>query len=130
MTKGGKSPMNKNIEVETLYLAIKFPGMNEMIAAAKKSPYAYSAMKKKFTQIVAWEAKIHLTKRKNASFIFKWYEENNRRDPDNVAAAKKFVLDGLVMAEIIPKDTRKCVLGWEEIVIYKQKRRGVEITLM
>lgn len=40
---------------------------------------------------------------------FHWIEINRRRDPDNFIFAKKFVLDGMVKAGMIPKD------GWSHI---------------
>ena len=40
---------------------------------------------------------------------FTWVEGNRRRDIDNVAFAKKFVLDGLVQAGVIGNDTPQYV---------------------
>ena len=38
-----------------------------------------------------------------------WYEPNWKRDPDNLAAGVKYVLDALVLLNKIPNDTRKWV---------------------
>src|SRR5688572_27215658 len=40
---------------------------------------------------------------------FHWVEINKMRDPDNFVFAKKFVLDGLVLAGVLPND------GWNNI---------------
>lgn len=40
---------------------------------------------------------------------FHWIEINKKRDPDNFIFAKKFILDGMVKAGVIPKD------GWNNI---------------
>lgn len=40
---------------------------------------------------------------------FKWFEKDKRRDKDNVAFAKKFILDALQEEKIIKND------GWHEI---------------
>ena len=40
---------------------------------------------------------------------FHWIEINKKRDPDNFIFAKKFLLDGMVKAGLIPKD------GWSHI---------------
>lgn len=40
---------------------------------------------------------------------FHWVEINKKRDPDNFVFAKKFILDGMVKAGLIPND------GWSNI---------------
>lgn len=35
---------------------------------------------------------------------FTWYCKNKRQDPDNIAFAKKFILDGMQEAGLIPND--------------------------
>jgi Holliday junction resolvase RusA-like endonuclease len=49
---------------------------------------------------------------------FTWVERNRRRDIDNVAFAKKFVLDGLVAAGVIGNDTPQYVAGFEDRFLY------------
>jgi len=44
-----------------------------------------------------------------------WIEPNSRRDPDNVMAGKKFILDGMVEAGMIKNDT------WEFIKLITHK---------
>jgi hypothetical protein len=39
-----------------------------------------------------------------------WREPDARRDPDNVHAGVKFILDGLVDAKVIPSDRRKHIV--------------------
>jgi|AntRauTorcE11897_2_1112592.scaffolds.fasta_scaffold00864_4 hypothetical protein len=40
---------------------------------------------------------------------FRWVCANRRKDKDNIRFAAKYILDGLVAAEIIPND------GWKEV---------------
>lgn len=40
---------------------------------------------------------------------FTWIEKDERRDLDNVAAAKKVILDALVRCGVLPNDTRRWV---------------------
>lgn len=90
----------------------RFEGMNEIVAAAKRHPGAYAKMKRENTLSVALTASCQeLPPITNPVIIhFTYYEANKRRDPDNFAAgARKFILDGLVEAKVIPKD------GWGEI---------------
>ena len=51
-----------------------------------------------------------------ANLHFYWWEPDDKRDADNVAAGKKFVLDALVVAKLLPNDTRRCVLGFRDEV--------------
>jgi hypothetical protein len=46
---------------------------------------------------------------------FHWIEINKKRDPDNFVFAKKFILDGMVKAGLIPKD------GWNNISGFGQE---------
>lgn len=43
---------------------------------------------------------------------FAWYMPNRKIDPDNIAAAKKFILDGLQYAQVITND------GWSQIASF------------
>lgn len=45
---------------------------------------------------------------------FRWYTKNLRKDADNIAFSKKFVLDGLVKAGVLPDDTRRWVNGFSD----------------
>ena len=86
----------------------RFPSLNEQIKADRNSSFIGNKLKKKYTSICAWSAKAKC----NDSFTkpvhvdFYWYEPNKKRDKDNIAFAKKYILDGLVSAGIIKND------GW------------------
>jgi Holliday junction resolvase RusA-like endonuclease len=59
-----------------------------------------------------------------------WHEGDRRRDLDNVSAAIKFVLDGLVEMGILKDDSQKYVKGiYHEILTTKDKSYGVEVTI-
>lgn len=52
---------------------------------------------------------------------FHWVEENKRRDYDNVAFGKKFILDAMVKARKLKDDNRKCVAGFWDTFGYGKK---------
>ena len=61
-------------------------------------------------------------------FVFTWYRANRRSDPDNIAFAKKFILDAFVEVGIIKNDGWKWVGGFiDEFRVDKDNPR-VEIT--
>ncbi len=91
----------------------RLPGLNEIIDAAKqgKGKYQpYSMMKQTYTNMVAWLAK-KLPKYEQVNITITWYEPNEKRDPDNIMAGQKFILDGLVQAGVLPGDSQKYIQG-------------------
>src|SRR5690554_4441987 len=91
----------------TIIIPGEMPGMNEIIDAAKLHYHQYNNMKKNNTEMVTWAAK-KISKKKKVFLDITWYCKNRRRDPDNIAAAVKFIWDGLVQAGVIKND------GWNE----------------
>jgi Holliday junction resolvase RusA-like endonuclease len=89
----------------------RFPGLNKYTRANRGSTGWGSSVKKKWTNIVAWACKEQELEEAEEPIDIKfvWYEKNRRRDPDNFAFAKKFVLDGLEKAGVIKND------GWKNI---------------
>lgn len=111
----------------------KFPGMNEMIAAAKSgrgAGNAYSRMKSIFTAKVAGTARAAKITRVRRAFIsLTWHEETKRRDPDNFVAAQKFVLDGLVNSGVLESDGWNHVTGLDHYWINEPGNPGVTVTI-
>ena len=94
----------------TLWIPGRLPGLNEIIASARSHKMKSAQEKKTYTERVAWFAKAELKPiQGKCDILFIWVEKNRRRDPDNITAGQKFVLDGLVQAGIIPND------GWKQI---------------
>ena len=88
----------------------RLPGFNDIIDAAKRNPHEYARMKETYTAMVAWLAK-KLPSYEKVALVITWYEPDHRRDPDNIMAGQKFILDGLVAAGTIPNDSQKYVRG-------------------
>lgn len=109
----------------------RLPGLNEIIDAAKqgKGKYQpYAIMKVEYTGIIAWLAK-KLPRYKRVNITITWYEPNGKRDPDNIMAGQKFILDGLVMAGVIPNDTRKHINSIKHIPEIDRVNPRVEVEL-
>jgi len=118
---------------QTLFLP-QLPGLNDFMDANRRNRYAGADMKKKWTEAVAWECKAQkiVPYQVPVTLSFMWFEPNARRDPDNIIFAKKFILDGLVMAGVIPGDTQKWIRGFNYerwIVVKEQSRVGVQVSL-
>jgi Holliday junction resolvase RusA-like endonuclease len=112
----------------------KLPSLNDYTKACRSSRYEGARMKREIEQEIGWY--ICIAKRKGTLHAvkmpvvvrFKWYERTRKRDADNIASAKKFILDALVESGILPDDSRKFVVGFsDEIIDGKTDKVEVEI---
>lgn len=79
-----------------------------------RNRYIGNSMKREYTEVVslaAYAAKLRPVSGP-VELVFQWVEPNGRRDPDNIVFAKKFILDGLVEAGILPNDTQSDIFGF------------------
>lgn len=107
----------------------RLPGLNEIIDAAKSHFGEYASMKETYTNMVGWLAK-KLPKYQRVNITITWYEPNEKRDPDNIMAGAKFILDGLVKAGTIPNDTRRYIKSITHIPELDRKNPRVEVEIV
>lgn len=88
----------------------RFPTLNEYIDCERGSTIAAAAMKKKCTEQVKEQCLLQQIQPVNGKIdlLFEWHS-STRHDPDNVAFAKKFILDGLQAAGVLENDNRKFI---------------------
>jgi hypothetical protein len=107
----------------------RFPNMNDYTNACRSHWSKGAEDKKTWTDTVVWEAKAaKLKPMERAHISFTWIEKNMKRDPDNISAAKKFILDGLQAAGVLPGDGWKCIIGLAD-EFKKGDRYGVVVVL-
>lgn len=111
----GKSS-SKNSAAITCEIPIKFLTLNGYVDICRRNRYQSAAYKKKIEYEIGYY--LHgLPKLNNPVKIdFLWVEENRRRDLDNIAFAKKFILDALVSAGVLRNDSQKYVRGFSDSV--------------
>ena len=119
---------------DSLWISGPMPGMNEIIGAAKGAGgrgTMYSLMKRQWTDHVwAFAKGANLPLREGpVSLHFEWHEPTRKRDPDNVACAKKFILDGLVKAGVLPGDGWAHIGGWTDAWLVDKKNPGCLVTI-
>jgi len=107
----------------------RLPGLNEIIDAAKRNPHEYARMKETCTAMVAWLAK-KLPRFEKVALVITWYEPDLRRDPDNIMAGQKFILDGLVQAGVLPNDSQKYVRGIMHRLEVDRQNPRVEVEIV
>lgn len=92
----------------------KFPSLNAYTLACRGNRYSGAKMKKDVQKAIS----NHLNKlpklKPPIRIDFTWMERDRRRDPDNVAFGKKFILDTMVLLGKIPNDTRQFVVGFSD----------------
>ena len=107
----------------------RMPGLNDYVRAERANRFAASKMKKEQTEragIAAVEQRMPRFSGR-VEIVFTWVEENRRRDMDNVAFAKKFILDGLVRAGVIKDDTPRYVAGLSDRFAYDRQHPRIEV---
>lgn len=106
--------------------------LNEYVASISHNRYAGGAMKKAETERVFWACREYkLTVRTKPVYItFKWYMKNHKKDIDNVAFAKKFILDGMVQAGVLYNDTQEWVKGFTDEFFVDKDNPRVEVSVV
>lgn len=106
-------------------IPMKLPSLNEYINACRTNRYKGAEIKKRLERdIGAWISWI--PRFENPIKIhFHWVEENKRRDLDNVAFAKKFILDSMVKQGKLKDDNRKCVTGFIDTFGYDKEAKVI-----
>lgn len=102
----------------TCEIPLKLPSLNEYIRSCRSNRYAGAKMKADVeNNISVFIAR--LPRFENPVEIdFHWIEGNKKRDLDNCAFAKKFILDALVKCGKLKDDNRRCVQGFRDRFSY------------
>lgn len=98
----------------TCEIKLKLPSLNDYVRVCRANKYGASKMKKTIEKDISlfmgW-----LPKFENPIKIhFHWVEIDMKRDADNIAFAKKFILDTLVKCKKIKDDSRKYVVSFKD----------------
>lgn len=105
----------------------KLPSLNDYIAANRSNKYMGANFKRDVEEVIGWSIKQALAsktlyKPKTAVILrFEWHERTKRRDADNIASAKKFILDALVKNGVLIDDSRKYVKGFYDLIVDDKK---------
>ena len=93
--------------MQTVFICPLPPTLNEQIRLARAHWSKSAACKQDWTDKVMYLAKIQKTPRFPGKvwIAFLWEVKSFARDSDNIAAAAKFIMDGLVNAGILTKDS-------------------------
>lgn len=97
---------------------LKLPSLNEYINVCRTNKYQAAKYKRDVEQDIMWFIKKMPRYENPISIHFHWVEGNKKRDLDNIAFAKKFILDAMVKAGKLKDDNRKCVTAFTDTFAY------------
>ena len=118
----------KNRERGKIEIKGKLPSLNEYIAACRTSPHVGAKLKQETEQLIIIQLRRMKPITSPAIIHFTWHEKTRRRDKDNVAAGKKFILDAMQKAGKLVNDNNKYIAGFTDRFTYGSDY-GVTITV-
>lgn len=107
----------------------RLPGLNEYVRACRANRYAAADMKRWTEELIAFYSRELPVISGPVTVSFLWREGDRRRDLDNVAFAKKFILDSLVKTGALPDDGRRHVVGFTDSFETTPKQWSVTVTI-
>lgn len=109
----------------TVEIPMKLPSLNNYINVCRENPYKASKFKRDLEDSIGVFVS-RLPRFENPVKIsFHWIEENKRRDLDNVAYAKKHILDAMVKVGVLTDDNRKCVVAFTDTFEYSTQAKVI-----
>lgn len=110
----------------TLEIQGTLPTLNQYVNAERTSRFVAAKIKRETQDAIMWQMLGHPVFKGHVYVAFTWIRPDMRSDKDNVAFAKKFVLDALQEAGVIKNDSwRMCTpfdLGYK---VNKQNPRTI-----
>ena len=111
----------------------RLDGVNELISANRKSPYVGAKEKRKQQNICIRSiraSKIRPVLNYPVFICIKWIERNGMRDPDNIAGAKKFILDALQETKILKNDGQREIKFLSDAFAIDKKFPRIEVSII
>lgn len=108
--------------------------LNRFINSQRVNRYAGAKAKKEQTNLCRIYVKRAMAKGLKVDdypllLKFTWYMKDRRRDPDNVAFSKKFILDSMVTAGLLENDGQRQIYGFEDRFQVDKDNPRVEIEI-
>ena len=106
-------------------IPMKLPSLNEYTRICRTNPYKASKFKKNLEDDIGMFIARMPRFDNPVEIHFHWVEGNKRRDLDNIAFAKKFILDALVKYGKLADDNRKCVTAFTDTFEYSDETKVI-----
>lgn len=106
-------------------IPMKLPSLNEYVNICRTNPYKASKFKKDLEDEIGWHIAWLPPFDKPIKIHFHWVEDNKRRDLDNIAYAKKHILDALVKKGKLLDDNRRYVTAFTDTFSYGKEAKVI-----
>lgn len=105
--------------------------LNTYINKERGNRYAAATIKEEETRRVYWECKAQKLSRIDSPVFVacSWFCKNKRKDRDNIAFSKKFILDGLVKAGVLSNDGWDDIVGFQDAFFIDTENPRIEVEL-
>ena len=116
----------------TLKIQGTLANLNDYTKACRTNRFLGAEMKKKMESIVAshiFQQLDGIRFEEPVVLSFRWFEPNRKRDLDNIAFAKKFVLDALVKEGILENDGWEWVKGFTDEFFVDRENPRIEVDI-
>jgi len=112
----------------------ELPSLNEYIHAINRNRHIGNKMKQDTQEAIQWAIRAQIRREykitQPVQIRFLWASRTAKKDIDNVAFSKKFVLDAMVTMGILPNDTRKWVKGFTDEFVIDRKNPRTEVEII
>ena len=118
-------PMPKRHDKIITEIPMKLPSLNDYVNACRANRFQGSKMKKTLEMRIGYYLRNLPTYERPIKIHFHWIEGSKRRDLDNIAFAKKFILDAMVKENKLKDDNRKCVTAFTDTFAYGNETKVI-----
>ena len=120
------------MSAQTFTVRFRLPGLNEYIHALNINRYKGNALKREAQDAIGFaikRARLEPVTAYPVFVCFEWHEKTKRRDLDNIASAKKFILDALQECGILEGDGQKQLVGFSDRFVIGDGWDGCVVTV-
>ena len=117
--------------MDELIIKGRLDGLNDYTRACRTNRYIGNNMKQDNENHITLFICNQLSDERfeRVAIRFNWFEPNRKRDPDNIAFAKKYILDALVKEGVLKNDSQKYIEHFEDYFYVDAKNPRVEVWL-
>ena len=106
-------------------IPMKLPSLNDYVRVCRSNKYQAAQMKRDIEDEIGLYIRRVPRFEKPIEIDFLWIEGSKRRDLDNIAFAKKFILDAFVKYGKLKDDNRRCVTRFTDNFDYGNETKVI-----
>lgn len=119
------SSSSEHLGKVTCEIPMKLPSLNEYVRVCRANVYKASKFKREIEDEIGFYIQDLPRFENPVAITFHWIEGNAKRDLDNIAYAKKHILDALVKFRKLKDDNRKCVSAFTDKFYYDKETKVI-----